>query len=93
MRLRSIYIVAAVFYIGFSHKPAASSGDDHLVPLSEYDLAKTGSGTEYRKLWQQKLLVTPGNIARFAHVPGFAQPEAAVCVNQRADKGGGTSGG
>ena len=43
-------------------------------------------------LWQQKLFVTPGNLARFAHVPGFAQPEAAASVNQRADKYGGTDG-
>jgi hypothetical protein len=86
MRPRSIYIVVVVFYVGLSSGRAAASGDDHLVPLSEYDLAKTGSGAKYRKLWQRKLLVTPGNVARFAHIPGFAQPEVVVCVDKRPNQ-------
>ena len=90
---RSIYIVAAFFFIGLPREHAAPLGNDHLVPLSEYDLAKTGSGADYRKLWQRKLLVTPGNIARFAHIPGFAQPEAAVCVNKRTEQKDGIPGG
>src|SRR5439155_8709440 len=69
------------------------SDDDHLLPIEEYGLAKGHPVSAYRALWQKKLLVTPGNVARFAHIPGFATPETVVCVNQRTGKSNGSVGG
>ncbi len=89
---RSIYIAAAVFFVGLPREDAAPLGNDHLVPLSEYRFQR-GPGAEYRKLWQRKLLVTPGNVARFAHIPGFAQPEVVVCVDKRPNQKEGLPGG
>jgi hypothetical protein len=89
MRSRFLCIVAAVFCFGSSSARLAASNDDHLVPLSEYELAGTGSGAQYRRLWQQKLLVTPGNVARFARIPGFAAPEVVVCIDKRSAQRGG----
>ncbi len=58
---------------------AGSSVDDHLVPVEKADNAQSPEST-YRKLWQQKLLVTPGEIAKSVHLPGNVGVETAVSV-------------
>jgi hypothetical protein len=89
----SLRFVAAFFVFTLSGVYAATSEDDHLLPLEEYGLAKGHPVSAYRTVWQKKLLVTPGNVARFAHIPGFAEPEAVICVNQRPEKSDGSVGG
>ena len=56
------------------------------MPVAELDAA-------YQKVWQQKLLVTPGNVARFVGLPGNVGEEAAVSIYRDAGKKGGKPGG
>jgi hypothetical protein len=58
-----ICVVSFLFTVGFgaAYLTAAAEAGDHLVPVVEY----LGSAPLYRKLWQQKLFVTPGDIARY----------------------------
>lgn len=69
---------------------AAPSTDNHLVPVDPY--LEKGSGETYRKLYEQKLFVTPGDVVRYVHLPGpIAEPEAVVSVYRRAGKGSGNA--
>jgi hypothetical protein len=88
MTLRSLAIAAALFVFGLSGAYAATSNDDHLLPVEEHGLARDHPSAIYRKLWQRKLLVTPGNVARFAHIPGSNQTEVVVCINRSNRVGG-----
>src|SRR2546429_9559832 len=58
---------------------AGSSVADHLVPVEEANNTQSPESA-YRKLWEQKLLVTPGEIARAVHLPGNVGVETAVSV-------------
>lgn len=53
--------------------------DDHLLPVEEVNDAQSPEGA-YERLWRQKLLVTPGDIARSVHLPGNVGVETAVSV-------------
>jgi hypothetical protein len=66
----------------------ATSTNDHLVPVVQY----LGLAPLYRKLWQQKLFVTPGEIARYVQLPGSAGKEVAVSVYKRRKREGGLPG-
>jgi hypothetical protein len=55
-----------------------SSSTDHLLPLRQLK----GSGIKYDHLWKQKLLITPGDTARFVALPGISGEEQAVSVYQ-----------
>lgn len=54
---------------------------DHLVPVPPG--FETGSSAAYRKLYEQKLFITPGDVARCVHLPSHAELEGAVSVYQR----------
>lgn len=58
---------------------ATKSISDHLVPFEEAADAETPEAA-YETLWRQKLLVTPGEIARSVHLPGTVGVETAVSV-------------
>lgn len=55
------------------------------VPLQE------GMAATYQNLWQKKLLVTPGEVARFVHLPGLIGEETAVSVYQIRNSSGATT--
>jgi hypothetical protein len=61
---------------------AASSDQDHLVPVKE----ASGLSAVYRKVWERQLLVTPGEIARFVSLPGTSDVETAVSVYRKPGK-------
>jgi hypothetical protein len=58
---------------------AGQSSEDHLVPIEK----EYGSGAAYEKLWTKKLLVSPGEIARFVFLPGNIGEESAVSVYRK----------
>lgn len=58
------------------------SDNDHLVPVHE----ALGSSAAYQQLWQQKLLLTPGETARFVGLPGTTGVETAVSIYQAPGK-------
>lgn len=59
---------------------ARLADDDHLVPVSDFFLDKGSPGAMYRKLWQEKLFITPANVARYVYLPADASVEVAVAV-------------
>lgn len=71
-------IVGFVFSSGLAAAELSPgpSTNDHLVPVIEY----LGSAPLYRKLWKEKLFVTPGDVARYVQLPGAAGKEVAVSV-------------
>ena len=75
--------------LGAAESTTAAPTNDHLVPVVEY----LGNAPLYRKLWEQKLLVTPGDVARFVQLPGSAGVEIAVSVHRDTQKSGGLPGG
>ncbi len=77
-RISALILVAAVAPCN------AGSTGDHLVPVPE----AYGSAAAYQKLWQAKLLVTPGDVARFVGLPGTVGEETAVSVYQKTNKTG-----
>lgn len=93
VRTRFATVLAVVTVsLGVSHRSvcAAQLSEDHLIPAD--DFLANESRKEYRKLWEQKLLVTPGDTARFIGLPGTFGEETAVSVYQ-ASKDGGMPGG
>lgn len=66
--------------VASSHVNAGGSPvNDHLLPVEEVSDAQSPEGA-YERLWRQKLLVTPGEIARSVHLPGNVGVETAVSV-------------
>jgi hypothetical protein len=51
-----------------------------------------GLGATYRKLYEQKLLVTSGDVARYVFLPGLKGEEKSVSVYRAASKKGGMPG-
>lgn len=61
---------------------ASGSDADHLVPVEK----ALGTRAAYGELWQQKLLLTPGEVARFVGLPGTVGVETAVSVYRTPGK-------
>jgi hypothetical protein len=70
-----------------------TSRDDHLVPIDEIFDDQQGQLGAYRKLSESKLFVTPGDMARFLHLPGIGGTETAVSIYHDDRKAGGLPGG
>ena len=66
----------------------AKEANDHLVPVVEY----LGWAQQYRTLWREKLFVTPGEVARFVHLPAFTDLEIAMSVYKRKGMTGSLAG-
>jgi hypothetical protein len=62
-----------------SQAVAGSFAGDHLIPLKKPFDAR-GPELAYRTLWQRKLLVTGGEVARSVHLPGNVGVETVVSV-------------
>jgi hypothetical protein len=80
-----LFGVAATLWFGT--RPdcrAARPHRDYLVPVTK----PLGSRAAYEELWQQKLLVTPGEIARFVGLPGTGGVETTVSVYRAPGKEG-----
>ena len=79
---------AILFFIGLflvATLPTVDAGEkrcgvgDHLVPFhNERD--EDGYLGAYRKCWQEKLLVTPGEVARFIYLPGLVGEETSLSI-------------
>jgi hypothetical protein len=61
-----------------------ASTADHLVPLEK----RYGLLLKYERLSREKLLVTPGELARFISLPGSASVETSVSIYQMRGKRG-----
>ena len=69
--------------VGISLECRASRLDeDHLVPVKE----AVGSSATYQELWQRKLLLTPGETARFVSLPGTVGVETVISVYRTPGK-------
>lgn len=83
MRPPFVTQIVLALCIGISPECRASSPEeDHLVPLKEV----VGSSAAYQELWQRKLLLTPGETARFVSLPGTVGVETAISVYQAPGK-------
>ncbi|HEV2803756.1 MAG TPA: hypothetical protein VGW57_02380 [Chthoniobacterales bacterium] len=83
MRLPLVIQIVLVLCVGVSLECRASlPDDDHLVPLKE----AVGSSAAYQELWQRKLLLTPGETARFVSLPGTTGVETVISVYQASGK-------
>jgi hypothetical protein len=79
-------IAGCVFHLSTDRAGAA---EDHLVPVHAFFADTKGSGSEYRKLWQEKLLLTPGDVARYVYLPAPRNTEQVVSIYQRPNSGQG----
>lgn len=57
------------------------STHDHLIPLDDRLSRMPGKLKTYRELWESKLFLSTGELARFAHVAGGVGEEYAVSVH------------
>lgn len=65
------------------HNPlSAESGQDYLVPVNEEREAGEPFAS-YRKIIEQKLFLTPGDMGRVVHLPGTIGVETVVSVYQK----------
>jgi hypothetical protein len=87
--LRFYLYVSVILVGGWSQSAFAATSEDHLEPVVEY----LGAAPLYRKLWREKLLVTPGELARFVQLPGSRGVEVAVSMYKDDRKSGGLPGG
>lgn len=81
-------LVNLVFIAGIAATVQADSAVDHLLPIDD----KLGVAS-YRKLWKEKLLLTPGDVARVVLLPGNAGEETSVSLYRDIHKDGGLPGG
>ncbi len=66
----------------YNCQAATAPSGDHLVPIDPQ--SELGSEAAYRKIYEAKLFMTPGNLARFVQLPGpLAQPEVVISLYQR----------
>lgn len=80
--MRSLSMLAT-FALGIQTL-AIGESIDHLVPLER----KGGSALTYERMWHQKLLVTPGDLARFIFLPGNFGEEYATSLYATASSSG-----
>jgi hypothetical protein len=78
---------------GFVAAASSFSRDDHLVPVDEIFSDPQSQLSAYRRLSESKLFVTPGDMARFLHLPGIGGTETAVSIYRDGRKTGGLPGG
>src|SRR6266496_4203709 len=74
--------------LGVASSTAPDVAGDQLVTIVQY----VGWAQQYRRLWQKKLFVTPGEVARFVHLPAFVDTEVAMSVYQAKGKRGSLAG-
>jgi hypothetical protein len=80
-RLLLPYVIAVWQLAGLATCSAATA-EDHLVPRNPK--AEEELGATYRKLYEEKLFVTPGEISRYVHLPGpIAEPETVLAVYRK----------
>jgi hypothetical protein len=81
--LQTLLLAVLFCSVASSTIKADTPPDDHLVPVRAFFAEAQGVGGAYRKLWQEKLLVTPGELARYVYLPAPGNTEQAVSVYQR----------
>src|SRR5437762_7951712 len=72
--------IIAVILCGSILRLDAKELADHLVPAEEYFGPKNYEQKGYWKLIEEKLFVTPGDIARFVQFPGAYGTETALSI-------------
>lgn len=80
------FIALCVIIIGSAAELSfAGKAGDYLMPLNDDD----GIAGTYRKLYESKLFVTPGDIARYVSLPGLkGEGETSASIHQTIKKGG-----
>jgi hypothetical protein len=68
--------------IALDCRGTGSPNEDHLVPVKE----ALGLSAIYQELWQRKLLLSPGETARFVSLPGTVGVETAISVYRAPGK-------
>jgi hypothetical protein len=84
---KAILLFGVPVTLWFGTSPACRAAQphrDYLVPVTK----PLGSRAAYEELWKQKLLVTPGEIARFVGLPGTGGVETTVSVYRAPGKEG-----
>jgi hypothetical protein len=76
----SIVLIVTVIGLLGPGLEAKNQNADHLVPLSPFFVDRGSVGTDYWKLVQKKLFVTPGGVARFVHLPGLGGKDCAISI-------------
>lgn len=84
---RKLFLIGLGVAFCFGKAPdchASRSSRDYLVPVQK----ALGLSAAYEELWRQKLLVTPGEIARFVGLPGTVGVETTISVYREPGKEG-----
>lgn len=90
--MRIFYLAAAgLLLIALAKETQGSDNDDRLLLIEKDEEAKE-PGLTYRRRYEQKLFVTPGDVARYFFSPAFREPEMAASVYRKAAKRGGLPG-
>jgi len=77
-----VLMVSAVLAVWTNANAQQRRNADYLI-LSDPKM-NVGANAEYKKLYEGKLFVTPGNLARFVQLPGpLAQTEIAVSLYEQ----------
>lgn len=79
--------------VSFSAGYGKPHTEDHLIPVYSYYFEKVGPGAEYRRLWEKKLFVSNGKVARSVYLPADSGTEAVVSIDQQRNKQGSLPGG
>jgi hypothetical protein len=89
-KILACLVASAALYGGVAHGTGVvPSENDHLVPV-EPSSSRYGSNATYRKLWQEKLLITSGEIARYVHLPALKGIETTMSIYRVRSKRGET---
>ena len=83
--LVSLILVAIVWSNGRDNLFAAALADDHLIPVDRA-FEQNEVGAAYRRLYEKKLLRTPGDVARFIFLPVLKGEERTASVYRALDK-------
>jgi len=83
--LVSSILVAIVCGYARDNLSAAALANDHLVPVDRA-FEQNELGAAYRRLYEQKLLRTPGDVARFIFLPVLKGEERAASVYRSLDR-------
>jgi hypothetical protein len=76
------FVAIPLALLAFAHSALiAETGDDHLVPVSQTEI-----DANYRKLWEPRLIVTPGEVARFILLTDGSGAEGAASVYHESAK-------
>jgi hypothetical protein len=92
--MKFLYLAGAIVgLVVVVNQAKGADKDNGCLVLIDKDEEAKEPGLTYRRTYEQKLFVTPGDLARYFFSPAFSEPEMAVSVYKDPAKKGGLPGG